>query len=44
MPFIPSVVRGSNSTKFDDFALSERDVENFQKTYSIGELPASIEH
>lgn len=35
----PAVVRGINSMRFDDFALSERDRENFQITYSIGELP-----
>ena len=39
----PAVVRGINYIKFDAFALSERDIENFQRSYSIGELPAKNE-
>lgn len=39
----PAVVRGINSMKFDYFSLPERDIENFQITYSIGELPAKNE-
>jgi UDP-N-acetylglucosamine acyltransferase len=39
----PAVVRGINSMKFDYFDLSEIDIENFQTTYSNGELPAKNE-
>jgi hypothetical protein len=29
--------------KFEDLALSERDVENYRITYSMGELPENNE-
>jgi UDP-N-acetylglucosamine acyltransferase len=39
----PAVVRGINHMKFDYFALSERDIEDFHITYSTGNVPAKNE-